>query len=314
MDSINDNIIEFTDENNNININLTEIELFSLIEKNYSITSKKIFLEINKKAYNFDIKELSKSEIYKLTFSGKSYIIFKEIFINFEKGNNIKNYKFQIYEKIINLIEKYQYLNTYIKIKGKKLKINMDINTSEQNKLNFLKNVINSNDNTIFDGIFNFILDESSFNNKKGTCNIDKENNFFDIFGEYEKDYINNINPSKTIIYPNNVISRKFSCYTKYNMYDINFNFITGSEKIGKTIYVLFKNKKNNYHIYFNLKILYELEVIKIFIKLIKYFSIKSQNILKDMKIIKNFQKNYLKIILILLFLHINFKILFLKL
>ena len=111
--------MEFNDESYNINLN--EINLFSLIEKNFSTTSEKTVLEINKKSYNFDIKELNKSEIYKITFSGKSYIIFNNILIKFEKGNNnIKYYKFQTYEKIIDSIEKNKYLNPYLKIKGKK--------------------------------------------------------------------------------------------------------------------------------------------------------------------------------------------------
>jgi hypothetical protein len=105
MDIINDNIMEYTDEN--YNINLLEIDLISLIKENYSKTSEKTVLTINKKIYNFNIKDLFRAEIYKITFSGKSYIIFKEVAIKFHKGDNIiKNYKFQIYEKIINYDDK----------------------------------------------------------------------------------------------------------------------------------------------------------------------------------------------------------------
>ena len=294
MDIINDNIIEYTDKD--YNIDLTKIDLIKKNEKNYSSTSENIVLTINKKIYNFEIKELSESEIYKITFSGKSYIIFKEVAIKFQKGNKIiNNYKFKIYEKIINLIEKNKYLNPYIKIKGKNLKINMDINASDQNKLYFLKNVINSNDNTIFENKLNYILDKNSFLENKKSYDIYRGKYCFDIFGEYFKDYINNINPSERLIYSNNVNSRKFSCYTEYNPFDINFNFITGPEKIGKTFYVLCKNKGKGNHIYFNLKTLYELEIMKNYEKINKIFFYEISKFFKTYEDYKEFSEKFIQ-------------------
>ena len=291
MDINNDNIMEYNDEN--YNINLAEIDLISLIKKYYSKTSENFDLTINKNIYNFHVKKLSESEIYKITFSGKSYIIFKKVLIKFQKGNNIiKCSKFQIYEKIIDLVKKYNYLNPYINIKGKKLKINMDINISDQKKLKLLENVISSTDNTILENKLNYILDEESFLENKKI--IDKEENFSsDIFGKYFKDYINNINPSQNLIYSINDNSFKFQCYTGYNNYDINFNFITGPEKIGKTFYSLCKNKENGYHIYFNLKTFNELEVKKNYEKMNKIFFHEISKYFKTYKDYKEFSEDF---------------------
>ena len=293
-DKFNDNIKEFTYENNNINF----AELFPLIEEKFSPTSEATVLEINKKRYTFYIKKLSKYRIYKIIVSGKSYIIFKEILIKFQKGNEINNYKFHNYQNIIDLIKKYKFLNPHISIRGKKLKINMDINDNEQNKIRIIQNAMNSNDNTIFDEILNPILDKKSFNENKKIYDIYKGDYCSDIFGEYFKDYVNNINPHNSLIFSFNDNSGKFLCYTEYNNFDINFNFITGPEKIGKSFYALCQNKDiqdNKYHIYFNLKTLYELEIIKNYDKINKIIFHEISKFFKSYEDYKEFSEEFFK-------------------
>ena len=171
----------------------------------------------------------------------------------------------------------------------------MDKNASDQDKLRILNNALNSNDNTIIDEKINYILDKKSFEENKKTYDIYKGNYFSNIFGEYFKDYVNNVNPSKSLIYSHNVNSRKFSCYTEYNNYDINFNFITGPEKIGKTFYALCKNKQNLSHIYFNLKTFYELEVINNYEKINKIFFYEISKYFKTYEDYIEFSKEFFK-------------------
>ena len=175
----------------------------------------------------------------------------------------------------------------------------MDKNCGDKDNLKILNNDKNSYDNIIIDATINYILDEKSFEENKKTYDIYEGNYFSDIFGEYFKDYVKNINPKKSLIYSYNVNSRKFSNYTEYNKYDINFNFITGPDKIGKTFYALCNNKKENifhiFHIYFNLKTFYELEIINNYEKSKKIFFYEISKFFKTYEDYKTFSEEFFK-------------------
>jgi hypothetical protein len=137
------------------------------------------------------------------------------------------------------------------------------------------------------------MLDEKSFLENIKKYDMSEGNYFCDIFGEYFKDYVNNINSSESLIYLNNFNSRKFLCDTEYNPYSINFNFITGPEKIGKTFHALCTNKEVGSHIYFNIKALYELEVMKNYEKIIKIIFYEISKYFKTYEDYKEFSENF---------------------
>lgn len=290
------NILEFGDKN--FNINLNEIDLFSLILKSIPIASDKISLNINNKVYIFNITELSAGEIYKIGYLEKTFILIKPIFVQFQNKSLIIKHYICFYEKLIYLLEKYKFINPYIKIKKIKIKINMDLNISDQDKAKTISILEKTKDKIIFSEILiPPIIDENSFKKNKIVDKIDKRFDIFypNYFGNYFKEYISNINLDKSLIYSHNDNSSQFLFETEYNDCNSTFRFLTGHDKIGKTFYALCQNKSKNNHIYFNLKKIYEIEKMKNYDKINQIFFYEISKYFKNYEDYKVFSEEFFK-------------------
>ena len=259
-------------------------KLYELIEKNFLVESKNYDLELDDKIFEIQIEKTDGKYIIKSN-NEISYFFKKEVLLQI----NGKKYTHNIFclENISTLLNYYNFKCPYILGKNQKYKLNM--NTECRNlSIPFTegKKLIIEEELKSFNKFLLSKDDFYSYKNSKIHCSIsestDKQFTTKDL-GKYATNYLKNISEDEILFFMPNDNMREIQNQTLYVEGEI-FNFLTGSEKGGKTFSILCLNifEENNYRIYFNDKFFSELEEKGDYQEILKVFFYEILKIFKN--------------------------------
>ena len=298
-----------------LEIRLPEIELYSLLK--CSKDSTLFSLEIDSNKYNFTILRKSRPEYYTITLLNESYNIISPTEIKIEKNNSRIIYKIYCYENLLHLLKSNKFNFPYIYKNGLKIYINM----KSSNKDIILDILENNDENIIYEeeDYSSFLITEETFKENNNYLITEKNINTDEIlipkqFGKYSNEYIKDLNNLNKLFLNENKNHKKFLFNSMY--FDIErtvFNFITGSDKIGKTFLSLYASRLENNIIYFNVKKFIELEEIKEKVKILNIFFYEISKIFITYKEYKDFSVSFIEKIKNIINSTFNFDILFYK-
>ena len=272
MNNNNNTDKDFSLEFEEVKISIKNIDIYSLINKNFDTISSITKFPINNETFIFNAIRAKNLNGYYISLNKKKYLIIPPKLFNFNINKKIYHDNIFYYEYLIYVLNKYKYKSPfYFDNKGQKKYININdknnyINSETGDKEKFMNTLSKLTCSTIYENNSNiqnnYILTKKEFNNNK-TIKLknDEENLAQKSFGKYLKEYIGNINKTNELFFINSNNETLLSADIAYLESETpNFIFITGSDKIGKTFLILYYIRYDYYFIYFNYKKLYELE------------------------------------------------------
>ena len=295
MENINEKIYNIAFNGKDINSK----KLYEIITKEYS--KDKLEYEINIKGEKILFKLIKNSKkCYELEFNSEK-ISFVEKMIYFYKDD--KPYCFQIYcyKNLNSLLKHYKFLNPITYQNNKKIKLNklnMEINDEDFKSLNYdtkIEEEKSSNNK-------NYLVTKEDYKKEKEIMvdlDINKEDFTIDKLGKYAKFYLKGIEDKENLFYLDNELMCDFESHTKYSSEILGiFNFLTGSEKSGKTFTLLCLNLfefKEKYRIYLNDKFMTELEHKGKYNEMLEIFFYEISKIFKSYEDYENFSIQFLE-------------------
>ena len=240
--------------------------LYEIIVKEYSKNQNNYELNIkgenNKVILKKNLKGCYEAEIH------NTKILLNEKVIEFKKDNKFFSFNIYCYKNLITILKNYNFVHPIFYRNNKKIIINMEKNDGDINSLfgtTFIEEEIPTK-------ITNYLITKEKYQSerKEKIRPSDLENNkatvTLNMLGKYAKNYLQGINEKENLFYLENRLLNDFQSESRYfegNKEIGLFNFLTGSEKSGKTFSLLCLNIyefEENYRIYLNDRYMTELE------------------------------------------------------
>ena len=239
MENINEKIYNIAFNGKDINSK----KLYEIITKEYS--KDKLEYEINIKGEKILFKLIKNSKkCYELEFNSEK-ISFVEKMIYFCKDDKPYCFKIYCYKNLNSLLKHYKFLNPITYQNNKKIKLyklNMEINDEDFKSLNYDTKIEEEKSSNYK----NYLVTKEDYKKEKEIMidlDINKEDFTIDKLGKYAKFYLKGIEDKENLFYLDNELMCDFESHTKYSSEILGiFNFLTGSEKSGKTFTLLCLN------------------------------------------------------------------------
>ena len=279
-------------------------DLYEIVVKAYSKSQNEFDINIKGENYKFKFKKIPKG-CYEAEFHSVKIILQKKE-VKFIKDKKSFSFNIYCYNNLISILKYYNFVDPIFNIKNKKIKINMDKFDGDINSV--LPKAIIEEEFSLENN--NYLITKEKYQSEKEQkieiSHLEKNEETLTLnkLGKYAKNYIQGIKDNENLFYLENNLMDDFQQDSTYfgEFEDIGiFNFLTGSEKTGKTFSLLclgIYEFEENYWIYLNDRHMTELEHEGKYNEILNIFFYEISKIFLTYDDYEKFSKKFLKIIL----------------
>ena len=262
--------------------------LYKLIEGDFKNDQKDYDLTIDNSTILIQIEKIN--EQYKIKSNKDTITLFKKKVV-FQNNEKINIHEIFCFENLLSLLNYYKFKSPYILNKSEKYKLNLELGNFPENFMK-IKRLIIEEEQELYSNFLSTKEEFDLYKNSKTDLYNDKHLKIKDL-GKYSSNYLRGIAEDETLFFLYNYNICKIDIETSYD--GGTFNYLTGSEKGGKTFTLLYLNifKENNYRIYINVKFFYELEENKEYQEMLRVFFYEISKIFKTYEEYEEFSKSF---------------------